>query len=98
MKTSTRTSLKRILWWGIGFLILGVLAQVLSTSLSIQASMTSDPIGNPFYYWVFSPVLKIIQNAAFPLGAAFIGASVVIRYLMPSQLALSPQQTEPAER
>lgn len=82
---------KRILWWGIGFLILGVFAQVVSTSLSLQASMVSDPIGNPFYYWVFSPILIIIQNAAFPLGAAFLGASVVIRYLKQSQPVLSQQ-------
>ncbi|GAA4107518.1 hypothetical protein [Enteractinococcus coprophilus] len=91
MNTTPRTSPKHILWWGIGLLILGVLSQVLSTSLSIQASMVSDPIGNPFYYWVFSPVLIIIQNAAFPLGAAFIGASVVIRYLQQSQPTLSQQ-------
>lgn len=93
-----RTAPKHILWWGIGFLILGVLAQVISTSLTVQASMVSDPVGNPSYYWVLSPVLIIVQNAAFPLGAAFIGASVVIRYLMSSQSVLSPQQTDYNER
>mgnify|MGYP007082236023 FL=1 len=91
MNTTLRTSPKRILWWGIGFLILGVLAQVVSTSLSIQASMVSDPIGNPLYYWAFSPVLIIIQNAAFPLGAAFIAASIVIRYFQQAQPALRQQ-------
>lgn len=88
-----KTSPKHVLWWGIGFLILGVLAQVVSTSLSIQASMVSDPIGNPFYYWVLSPVLIIIQNSAFPLGAALIGASVVMRYVTPLQSPGVQQQS-----
>lgn len=92
-----KTSPKRILWWGIGFFILGMLVQVVSTSLSIQASMTTDPIGNPFYYWVFSPVLVIIQNAAFPLGAALIGASVVMRYITPWQSPERHQQSERSE-
>ena len=92
MNTSSRISPKRILWWGIGLLILGVLAQVISSSLSIQSAMVSDQIGNHVYYWVLSPVLFIIQNAAYPLGAAFIGASIVLRYLVPTHATLSPQQ------
>ena len=94
MITSSRISAKRILWWGIGLLILGVLAQVISSSLSIQSAMVSDKIGNPVYYWVLSPVLIIIQNAAYPLGAAFIGASIVLRYLVLPHATLSQQHNE----
>src|SRR5699024_2022880 len=89
MKTPTH-----VLWWGVGFLILGSLAEVVSTSVSFQSVMVSDPVGNPFYYWLLSPVLIIIQNAAFPLGAALIGASVVMRYVVPLQSPRVQQQSE----
>lgn len=86
-----KTSPKHVLWWGIGFLILGALTQVVFTSVGIQASMVSDPVGNPFYYWFLSPILIIIQNTAFPLGAVLIGASVVMRYVTPLQ---SPERSQ----
>lgn len=85
------TSPKRLLWWGIAVMILGALAQIGYTSVGIQSSMMGDPVGNSFYFWVFSPGLIILQNAAFPLGAALIAASVVIRYLQNSQPVPSQQ-------
>jgi len=89
-----KTSPKRVLWWGVGFLILGALAQVVSTSVSIQSSIVSDPTGNFLYFWLLSPALIIIQNAAFPLGAALIGASAVMQYLKQSQPPLLQQGSE----
>lgn len=86
-----KTSPKRVLWWGIGLLILGTLAQIGYTSAGLQSSIISEPAGNSFYFWLFSPALVIIQNAAFPMGAALIGASVVLRYLQQSPLAPMPQ-------
>lgn len=85
---------KRLLWWGVAVIIVGALAHIVSTSAALQSSMISEPVGNSLYYWAFSPALIIIQNAAFPLGAALIGASLVIRYLKQSQSALPQQQAE----
>lgn len=85
------TSPKRILWWGVGSLILGAIAFYAYTSAGVQTAMVSDQTSRSLYFWLLSPALSIIQNAAFPLGAAFIGASVVIRYLQQSQPALSRQ-------
>ena len=86
-----KKSPERIMWWGIALLILGALAQIGYTSAALQSSMISEPAGNSFYFWIFSPALVIIQNAAFPLGAALIGASVVIRYFGQSQPTRRPQ-------
>lgn len=87
------TSPKRILWWGVGFLIVGAIAFYAYTSAGVQTALTSDQTSQSLWFWLLSPALSIIQNVAFPVGAALIGASVVIRYLQESQSALDQQQT-----
>lgn len=92
------TSPKRILWWGgVGFLILGAIAFYMYTSVGFQTGLASTQTSQALWFWLFNPVLNIIQNAAFPVGAALIGASVVIQYLTAPQSALNQQQTQPDE-
>ncbi|MDN6358905.1 hypothetical protein [Yaniella sp.] len=70
------TSPKRILWWGVGFLIVGAIAFYAYTSAGVQTALTSDQTSQSLWFWLLSPALSIIQNVAFPVGAALIGAPV----------------------
>ncbi len=82
------TSPQRIFWWGIGFLALGTIGIYVGNSVGVQLSLTSGQEIQTLYFWLISPGLRIIQSAAFPLGAALIAASVIIRNI-------NPQSTPP---
>ena len=88
-----KTSPKHILWWGIGFLILGGITFYVYTSVGFQTALASTQTSQSLWFWLFSPALNIIQNAAFPLGAVLIGASVVMRYVDLSQSERSELDT-----
>lgn len=92
-----KTSPKRILWWGIGCLILGAIAFYMYTSVGFQTALASTQTSQALWFWLFNPVLNIIQNAAFPLGAVLIGASVVMRYVAPLPSLEAHQQSERSE-
>ncbi len=72
---------KRIFWWGIGFLALGAIGIYVGNSVGVQLSLTSGKEVQTLYFWLISPVLRIIQSAAFPLGAALIAASTIIHHI-----------------
>ncbi|GAA4476341.1 hypothetical protein GCM10023190_13620 [Enteractinococcus fodinae] len=92
-----KMSPKRILWWGIGFLILGAIAFYVYTSVGFQTALASTQTSQALWFWLFSPGLNIIQNAAFPLGAVLIGASVVMRYIASWQSSEAHQPSERSE-
>lgn len=74
-------SATRMLWWGIGLFGLAVVAFVVGATTTLHTALSSDPLGQSTTYWIVSPVVTIIQAAGFPLGAALIAASVVIRHI-----------------
>src|SRR5699024_10217155 len=75
---------KRVLWWGIGCLIIAALVYLLYTTIGIREAMFAHQQSSSMFSWALSAVFMILQNAAFPVGAALIGASVVMRYITPS--------------
>ena len=76
------TSTQRIFWWGIGFLILGAIGIYAGPGVGLQTALT-QPASESIYFWLFSPGLRIIQSAAFPLGSTLIAASIIIRHINP---------------
>lgn len=93
------TSATRTLWWGIGVVLLAVIALLVQTGTGLQASLSSSEAGQSVYFWLVYPTLVVIQNVAFPLGAALIAASFVIRHIAnrPSPSVQQQSQRHTAE-
>lgn len=89
-----KTSVTRTLWWGIGLIFLAVIALLLYIGTGVQASLSATQAGQSVYFWLVSPLLAVVQNVGFPLGAALIAASVVLRHINHWQSPLVHQQQE----
>lgn len=77
------TSASKTLWWGIGLFIVGGVALVALPWLmsGVESTMNFNTIDRTFYFGLISPISVMIQFGVFPLGAALIAASVVIRHI-----------------
>lgn len=72
---------KQTLWWGIGLLLLGVVAFICYTNAGFQSAMMQQPAQQSLYFWLVSPGLYIVQTISFTLGSVLVGVSIVIRHL-----------------
>ena len=82
----------RLFRWGIGLLALGVLAYLVATAIAGLNLVNTTPSAQSAYIWVVSPLIGILQSGTFPLGAALIAASIVIRHIDQRD---APQNTHP---
>lgn len=76
-------SATKTLWWGIGLFIFGGVALVALPWLmtGMDSAFNLNTVDRTLYFGIFSPLSVIVQYGAFPLGAALIAASVVIRHM-----------------
>ncbi|PWF26997.1 hypothetical protein [Ancrocorticia populi] len=73
---------KRCIYWAIGLFIVGALAIVFVPDIVFAITNYLGVNGSAGVYPV-EVILTIIRWAAFPTGAALIGAAVVIQVLAP---------------
>lgn len=76
-------SATKTLWWGIGLFIFGGVALVALPWLmsGMDSAFNLNTVDRTMYFGIISPLSVIVQYGAFPLGAALIAASVVIRHM-----------------
>lgn len=78
-----KTSATKTLWWGIGLFIFGGVALVALPWFTgaVASSMNFNTVDQTMYFGLIWPLSSIVQYGAFPLGAALIAASVVLRHI-----------------
>lgn len=76
-------SAQRTLWWGIGLFIAGGIALVAVPWLmgGLESVLNFNTVERSLYIGLLQPIALVIQYGTFPLGAALIAASVVIRHI-----------------
>src|SRR5699024_11401953 len=57
------------------------LAYLVATAIAGLNLVNTTPSAQSAYIWVVSPLIGILQSGTFPLGAALIAASIVIRHI-----------------
>lgn len=68
--------------WAIGLFIIGTLIMIFSPAI-ITAASSHYGINQPLPTYIISFLTTIVRLGAFPIGAALIGAAVVIQTLLP---------------